>query len=470
MSFRLKLTAVIAMTVVMAALTLAHVHGVNGPWYWTWSWRRLSWLRLYPVMLVGAAPFFLGQYLWWKNPRRWRPALALVTLSALVLQIASATAQPPFGLKRMQLLVENSVNTSYYTSAKILYDQPNISVPEWLQIFPEIAPQLMIHARYKPPGLILFYYALMKVMGPGDATALLGGLLVALAATMAAPVTYFVIARFSNDKTAALCGASFIALTPSLILFVPQFDQVYVPTGGVLLLLWRAALESRGLRAAWWAIAFGALLALGLFMSYIFLVLGVFVALYTLLTIADTRGAVLAKSIALSVIAVGTIAAVYWVMWLATGFDAIATFEALSRVQAIDLLPLIRPFPRHIVFDVLDFALGSGWISFLLVGFYLAKNWRPVLRIFHQSQAHRLVFLALAQIVVTALAALLPGETARLWMLLLPLLMAVIGFELSHWPVRARVTVYACLWLLLTIVCQNMTFLYMGPELDGPRS
>jgi hypothetical protein len=48
--------------------------------------------------------------------------------------------------------------------------------------------------------------------------------------------------------------------------------------------------------------------------------------------------------------------------------------------------------------------------------------------------------------------------------------MAPIGFELSRWPLRARLTVYVCLWLVTVVICQNMTFLYMGPELDGPRS
>ena len=44
-----------------------------------------------------------------------------------------------------------------------------------------------------------------------------------------------------------------------------------------------------------------------------------------------------------------------------------------------------------------------------------------------------------------------------------------IGFELAEWPMRYRAIVYACLWLIMVVICQNMVFIYMGPELDGPR-
>ena len=150
----------------------------------------------------------------------------------------------------------------------------------------------------------------------------------------------------------------------------------------------------------------------------------------------------------------------------------VSTAKALQEqfpehtVEEIDLIPLIRPFPRHILFDVLDFALGSGWISFLLVLFLLVATGR---HLFDRTPRNRFVLLALLQIGVVAGAALLPGETARLWMVLMPLLMAPVGFELATWPPRYRAVAYGCLWLMLVVICQNMTFIYMGPELDGPR-
>ena len=81
-----------------------------------------------------------------------------------------------------------------------------------------------------------------------------------------------------------------------------------------------------------------------------------------------------------------------------------------------------------------------------------------------------LTFLALLQIFTVAAAALLPGEAPRLWMPMLPLLMAPIGLELTTWPARYRMVAYACLWLIMVLICQNMAFIHMGPALDGPRT
>ena len=36
-------------------------------------------------------------------------------------------------------------------------------------------------------------------------------------------------------------------------------------------------------------------------------------------------------------------------------------------------------------------------------------------------------------------------------------------------PTRQRMAVYGCLWVLLVVIAQNMTFIYMGEQLDGPR-
>ena len=148
-------------------------------------------------------------------------------------------------------------------------------------------------------------------------------------------------------------------------------------------------------------------------------------------------------------------------------FDPIATFWSIADIQNKDLLPLIRPFPQHIFWDLIDFGLGSGgWISYLLVIFYLCRVGR---KIFDRSPEHRLVLVALIQIGTVAFAALLPGEVARLWMLLIPLLLAPVGFELARWSQRSRWVVYGCLLLMTTAICQNMSFLYMGEETDGQR-
>jgi len=111
-----------------------------------------------------------------------------------------------------------------------------------------------------------------------------------------------------------------------------------------------------------------------------------------------------------------------------------------------------RPYPATILFDLTDFALGCGWIGYLLVIFH-------VLQKLHR-QHPRLVMLAMAQIMVVAVTGLLQSETARVWNFMLPLLLIPVGLELSRWPVGARLLCYAALALITTVIYQKMVFIY----------
>jgi hypothetical protein len=459
-SWRWKLPLVLLLTIVMAALVLIHVKGVNGPWYWKWSWRRLSWW-IYAPMLAAAVPFAAAQWLHVKG--KLRSALVVLTLATLVLEIVAISCQPA-GFERLMLIASNATNTSYWTDARIMYQQENIPLHNLLSIYDLMVPDLHLHVKYKPPGLVLYYYFWISLFGTEDASAWAGAIGVAIFAALAVPACYWLIKTYGRDAHAAFCAASFLALSPSLILFLPQFDQVYPSIACAILVTWCLAARDLNWKAA---IACGALLWLGTFCSYIFLTLGCFIVVYWMLLLSDKNADHFFRAAVCGLIAVTTAVVLYAIVWAISGFDPIATYHAIAATQSKDLLPLIRPFPRHILFDVIDFGMGSGgWISYLLVLFYLM---RVRGRIFDRSPEHRLVLVALIQIGTVALAALLPGEVARLWMLYIPLLMAPVGFELARWPTRPRMIVYACVWVMLTTICQILSFLYMGEGLDGER-
>ena len=463
-----KLAGVILVALVMSVLVLCHVHGVNGPWYWIWSWRRLSWW-IYPAMTATAlAPFALAQWAYLKN--RLKLALVLLATTTFALQLVALAFQPPVGLHRLVDIVQSATNTSYWIDATILNAQSeDIPFSQILLQYPEIVPLMHLHAKYKPPGLMLYYVPFVKLLGHHEASAWAGGLGVLLMAAGAVPACFWFLRTYGCDRAAAFAGASFFSLCPSLVLFAPQFDQVYPMLACVILVLWHIASRSgtSNTRLACAAVGCGVMLALALFCSYIFLILGCFIMVDWLLILSDRGQDDFYRAAGAGLVAVATVLVLYGLLFLATGFDPIETFHSISRTQAKDLIPLIRPFPRHIFFDVLDFALGSGWISFLLL-FFLLIAMRS--RLFtDRAPQSRLVLVALIQIVTVALAALLPGETARLWLIQFPFLMAPIGIELARWPARHRYVAYGCLLLLLIVLAQNMTFIYMGPELDGPR-
>ena len=153
--------------------------------------------------------------------------------------------------------------------------------------------------------------------------------------------------------------------------------------------------------------------------------------------------------------ALASLVGVYALAYAVTGYDPIATFGAAWENQARHAATLGRPWPTTVVFDLTDFALGTGWMSFLLALAWFRRRWRerPVL------YSDWMAWLAVAQVGLVAGAGLIPVETARVWAFLLPLFLLPVGLELSQWPATARVTVYVALWALTVLVGQNLVFL-----------
>jgi hypothetical protein len=402
-------------------------------------------------MLLAAVPFFLAQWLH-ACRRRTASALALVMLSTLGLELAAIGMQKkPFSLDRIAEVVENPFATSYFLDAAALVEEtPSRGFRAWMSAYPERMPEFHLHTQFKPPALLLYHVAFVSLLGPNRLAALVAGLVLGVLATGSVAATYLLLRQLCGDAEAAFSGASFFALSPSLIVFFPQFDQVYPLVACALIGLWAAALVRDSDRHA---AAFGLVLALALFSSYIFLVLGVFLGGLAAFRVAERGRLGLASVLRRAVVALATAGSAYLLFWLATGFDPVATYRAAARLQAGGQQLLHRPYPRHVLFDLLDFALGSGWLSYLLVAYLLLGRPRTA------PAPLRLVLLGLLQVLVVAVLGLLPGEAARLWMLMYPLLMLPIGLELARWGCRPRLAVYGLLWFLTTALAQNMGFI-----------
>src|SRR5262249_3405403 len=147
-----------------------------------------------------------------------------------------------------------------------------------------------------------------------------------------------------------------------------------------------------------------------------FLILGALLAAITVthLIAAPRKRAVEVAKCVLAAIAV--LVASYMLLFALSGFNAIATFLEALRNQREHLTHLHRPYPKTILDDLLDFALGSGWIGWLLAAFLFARA-----RSMSKSQI-LLAVLCIAQIVLLAITGLMQTETARTWCFLLPLL------------------------------------------------
>jgi len=439
-------------SIVAVALVYLHVKGMNGPGYFPWEWQRLPALPSFALIAAGMLPFCAGQYLYARRPRRvWLPVLS-VSASTLALQIVCAALyNPPFDVHRISDVVESPSATGYYTIASDLFDGSHAGpLRDWLPAYPALMASFPSHGQTKPPGPVLYYYAFINLFGRGTAAALAGGALVGLLAAAGVVCTFLLLDVLLENSAAAFHGASFFALCPGLLLFFPEFDQIYPIFTAAMLTSWSLALKRRSIA---YAAAFGAAVSVAIFWSYSLLLLGLFLAAYTLAGLATDRATRLGSVAAYAAGAVLIVCASYAVLWLATGFDAVGTFRAAVANQARLLPALRRPYPQTIFWDLFDFALGTGWISGLLVVFWLHRS------ALGTGRSRLIAFLALGQIAAVAIIGLLQTETARVWIFMMPLVMIPIGLELQEWTARGRFAVYACLALVVAAIHQNMLFL-----------
>ena len=445
---RLHRISVLALALVIAALLIGHVPGINGPWYWEWPFRRLDAGRVLLPMTIAFAPFVLAQVLHARGRLGHAGALALLALATLALEAVSIGVQGPrFNLMRVALVVENPIITSYFTDA-LGYS----GLSDWLGSYPERMREFHLHSFNKPPGPVLYYAWFLHWFEPHQA-ALFGGLVVGLLASGCGPATFALVRLLGAPADSAFHAASYAALCPGLILFYPEFDQTFPLLCAALLGTWVMALERDRGR---WSACFGAVLALVAFTSYSLLVLGAFAFGYAVLFCAldprrPARLSVVARHAA---IGLATTSCLYALFYAVTAFDPFATFVAAVENQARHAATLGRPWPATIPFDLLDFALGTGWLSFLLIGFGLAR-WRGR----KLAKLDWVVLLCIAQVMLVAVGGLIPVETARVWLFMIPLFMLPVGLELSRWGFGGRMMVYVCLWGLMVLTCLNLGFL-----------
>lgn len=452
--------ALLAVVTIFFAWALhGHRLGLINEKYFERSWRHLPGFSLYWQTVGLAIPFFLAQWLFHRRPEGVYTALALVTFSMLWIMVMYTTQQEhrPHSDTIEDLVTSRTANGYFEEAARL--DASGLGVRRWLATYPQRVPSLVGHAKSKPPGPILFNFLVVRFFGDGRLAAKVAGLFMAGLAALAVPATYAFIVFFSKSARAGFFGAAFIALSPGLMLFYPQFDQFYPVLTVGLTISWALALRTNRLR---YAAAHGILFGITTFITYLPCVLGLFLIGYTLLRWLERPG-MSARRILLHVtVAVGCFVAFNLVLSLVTGFDPIATARACwQQAQLPDQWSAVsgyppRRLPGTISWDLYGFAMGSGWIGFLLAGYYFIGL------IFAKSTATpqaRIVWLCVAQFVLVAMMGLIQGETERVWIFMMPMLMMPIGLELANWTIAARMTAYGALLLLTTVICQNIIFL-----------
>jgi len=454
---------VLAVAAFFAIAVHQHLFHVNSHYYYTWTWQWIPSRTVYPVMLSLGVPFFLAQALYARRPSAgW---VGLLMVSALALMIGGACVQQnPPGFSRIPDVVQSRWSTGYFAQAEALLHK-GISARQLLARYPAMLDHFYLHPRQKPPGLVLMEMGIIRLLGPGQLGASVSGLLIGLVASFSILATYGFIAFFTAGRAegkpsadAAFFGASYLTLCPSLVLFFPMFEQCYSILTVIVAVLWGLALVRNQLR---YSLALGVAYAAAGFISYLPGVIAIFLIGFALLRWFTDPQCRMRRIFIHFITSLAAFAACYAALWATTRFNPIATLRECTRQVYVlwDILINVYHYPHHslpgtIPTDLYDFALASGWMSFVLVGFYFKSAFRQ-----GPSPQSRVAILSVLQFVLIALTGALQVETARIWMFMLPMLMLPVGLELANWRPGARLAVYAALLILTAEMCQSMEFI-----------
>jgi hypothetical protein len=452
--FSFRVLVALAVAIFLTFALYWHCLYLNDTAYFMWGWHHLPERRLYPVALL-AAPFFVGQWVFHRWPGAIGIALSLVMLSVFLLTVGYTVvqAEPP-SLSRTVQLIDSPIDNGYMGAAIELVTQKQ-TVRQILGNYPHVMSAARGHATNKPPGPILFNYALLRLFGMSYGAALFSGLLIAMGTALSAGASFAFIAYFTGNRDAAFYGASFVALCPGPLLMYPQFDQCFPLFTAALTITWAQSLKKNSILLA---ALFGGLYAATLFVTYLPAVLVIFFAGFAWLKWRADRTIGLSQILTMGGVAVAVFFGSYLLLWMLTGFDPIETFKtALAMLRTADFSLYLggtrRPdMPGIIFWDLYCFALGAGWISYLLAAYYFASAGK--------STQFRIAILCVAQFVLVGLFGWVRAETWRTWMCMLPMLMLPVGLELGKWNIRARLAVYGALLMLTTVLCQSLQLMF----------
>lgn len=446
-SDRGTLVAVAGVALALIASAALQLEFLNGPQGSKWQWRHLSFLRtalwLLPPTLSFAAAFWSIE----RPPRRGATALPLLLLVAFTfsVQILGILAAPS-AFDKIRAIVESPIATSYYTDAAQIR-----SVGPWLKSFH--TQELSLHSSTHPPGGVLYYHFWQWLLGPERAPAV-GACVIGFLASLGVPLAYLFSGLWTEDRKSRLTVASLYAVTPALILFFPEFDQVYPLFTMAIILLWMNAMEG-GIRHA---VGFGLVLGAALFFAYNLLTLGAFIALDILVRAYRERLSreILTRLTAAAGIGLGTCAAAYLVLWRVTGFQPLLSFfHALSTEKGY-AHGYERPYFFFLAYNLFDFLLGAGMVPLPLL---LVRLQRIFAEPAPLSLESRLTLTAVAALLVIDCSGTLAGETARVWLFLQPLLIVPAGLELALLRAPARAAVHGLHWLVLVVMACKLDFI-----------
>lgn len=417
-------------------LIYAHFGPANGPSYMRWPWYRLPHNgRAVALLLLAGSPALIAQFV-----RRRAAAVAMLVITPALLQWAGIELAPTAdnGMQRAEAILVNANTTSYFTAAYRVIDDSG-----WLRHFDKVMTSVPMHAQTKPPGPIAFCVLLIRVFGT-IAAPMAAAIAILMFGCASVAVTYFGCRAIAAEDS-AFHAATIVALVPSMVGWYPVIDWLYPVFSVAAIALWHLALTRRSPRAA---IAFGLVVFAMSFWTYSLLVLGAPCLIMLIVYRASWR--VVASAVAAIVIS-------YAVLWLTLHFDPIGAFrtavanqKGIMKMMDAFWIPegKQRTWPRTVPGDLQEFAMGVSWVACVIaIGSAMRNRFSPT------------VWAMFATPFIVALIGLLPAETSRVWIFLIPFVALPAAIEIAQWTRRRRVVTHALLLACAIAVYANIFFI-----------
>jgi hypothetical protein len=435
---------VAAAAVAIAAGLFARGVGVGIPAYRAeWIWRPLSRqlsIDLTPSAAAGLVLVVLAWALcrpgWWEKRRPWARGVGLVLLVLAVFAL-QCTLINAIGAPWVApgAIVSSPPATTYFVVSLDVH-----STRQWLARYPELMPGLPYHAATHPPGLTLFFLAVRRIcaallpapgrtlsdlahvynqwfglgMSPSDAAAAVAsGMLVALLGAISIIPVYF-LARHLIGPEPAVVAAALAAGIPSLLLLSVSSDQMVLLLTTATVALAYSAWRSGKLTISFCA---GLAFALGGFATLGFAVVGAWLAIWSVLGWLRARGrsAVCRKLIAQWSVALSGVIAFYLVLYLLTGYRALAVARiGLFAHRQATTVEFPRTYWKWVLMNPVEMAVFAG-LPLVIAALWAARRLRA-------TNARPLAMFLVCWLILLAaldLSGTVRGEVGRIWLFLM---------------------------------------------------
>ena len=448
--------------------------GIQGEWVWDRNRlpAHLGSAAAAGGLLVAAVGVFCLGGRGEKRRAIWRAVwIAALVLVVWALQWGLLTAAGPLSVSWIApgAIIASPNATTYFGVSLQVQD-----VRAWLGSYQAVMPQLPYHARTHPPGFVLLFLSLRRaaaaVISDSDAgltaigdyysrmfglplsgsdavAATAGALGIALIGACGLVPLYLVARRISNDDSAT-CAVALMAGMPALLLLGASSDLVLMTLAITTLALLYAAWRRRN---AALALVAGVVMALGMFFSFAFIVVGVWAMVWAGLGLrasTDRKAAARGMLAGAAAVLVG-FGVAYLCLYLATGYKPVAVARAaLAAHREVTTVEAGRTYWKWVLMNLGETAIFAG------LPLALAAIWSGgVLR--RDPALGRWRCFLLSWVIVIGLldvSGTVRGEVGRIWLFLLwPAAIAAAPL-LSRARNRAAVVTA----LVLLQVCQVM--------------